>query len=397
MKIRISLSDLYVKKILLREELNRKLGRESIIKAKNDFHAKRKPRPCGLTVHSVVGCSYRCSYCYIPDMGFSNVIPKSYGLNKEELIYALLFNPYFYPGLNGTYLALGSIGEPFHPIGFGKTLEYIEAMASYLKNPIQVSTKAFLEKNRVTRLAAFKNYPLNVLVTVITKRYFRELEPAAPTPYQRLETIENLKSIGLHPVLFFRPVIPGVNVDEAEEIFIEAKSRGATGVVIGGFRVSRRILNLLKRKGFSETEIMKRVKRKVFKGQVEVYTKDLKKKLLKIAKNHGLVPFFSACCANTFNIMLTLGKRIPCSGLCFLSKSFCTNCPVNCANIEVVIDEEEFIRSFKRVLGIKPIQINMARYVIEVYLNRKLKTVKKKTLIRVLESIYRKRIKIAYL
>ncbi len=398
MKIRVSLSDLYVKKVLLREELGKKLGKESIAKALNDFHAKRKPRPCGLTVHSVIGCSYACSYCYIPDMGFSNTIPKPYGLNKEELLYALLSNPYFYPSLIGTYLAFGSVGEPYHPIGFEKTLEYIDGIAQNLQNPIQASTKAFLKENDVERLAIFKKYPLNILVTIITVKYFKTLESAAPTPFKRFETIENLRNSGLYPVLFFRPAIPGINIDEAEEIFVEAKNRGAVGVIIGGFRVSKRILHNLKQAGFSDSEILKRARRRILKGQVEVFTRDLKEELLKIAKKIGLTPFFSACCANTFNIMLTLGKRIPCAGLCFLSKSFCTSCPVNCANIEIVVEEGEFTRSFKRILGIEPNEVKIERHTIKIYLSKKRSKIsRKRVLIKVLESIYRKKIKIVHL
>ncbi len=395
MKFRISLSDLYVKKILLREELKRKMGKDSIAKALNDFHAKRKPRPCGLTIHSVVGCSYRCTYCYIPDMGFSNEIPRPYGLNKEELLYALLSNPYFYPSLKGTYLAFGSIGEPFHLVGIRKTLKYMEAIASNLRNPIQSSTKAYLTDAAAERLAAFKKYPLNILVTIITLHHFDRLEPAAPTPIQRFETIEKIKSSGLNPILFFRPVIPGVNVEEAEEIFREAKRRGAVGVVIGGLRVTKRILRNLERAGFNLSEIKARVKSKALKKQVEVYTHDLKEELLKIAKKSGLVPFFSACCANTFNVMLALGERIPCSGLCFINKSFCTNCPVNCKGIEVVIDEEEFKRSFKRIIGIEPRKIEIGEYLIEIKAGTRRKILRKKALIKILESIYRRKIKIA--
>ncbi|MEM4497864.1 MAG: radical SAM protein, partial [Nitrososphaerota archaeon] len=39
--------------------------------ARRDPHARRLPRPCGLTVHTGLGCKFGCLYCYIYDMGFS--------------------------------------------------------------------------------------------------------------------------------------------------------------------------------------------------------------------------------------------------------------------------------------------------------------------------------------
>ncbi|MGC8994056.1 MAG: radical SAM protein, partial [Pyrobaculum sp.] len=36
--------------------LEERLAREEILEARRDHHAKRPPRPCGITIHTGVGC-----------------------------------------------------------------------------------------------------------------------------------------------------------------------------------------------------------------------------------------------------------------------------------------------------------------------------------------------------
>ncbi len=47
----------------LAEKLASRVGREGLERAKRDSHSKRSPIPCGLTVHTGIGCGYGCVYC----------------------------------------------------------------------------------------------------------------------------------------------------------------------------------------------------------------------------------------------------------------------------------------------------------------------------------------------
>ncbi|RLE73622.1 MAG: hypothetical protein DRZ80_06000 [Thermoprotei archaeon] len=315
-----------------------------------------------------------------------------YGLTKEELVLSLLSNKYFFPTVKGTYLAFGSVGEPFHPVGILKTISYLEAVTSFLGNPIQVSTKMKIAIDAYPRLGRLKTYPVNILVTIVSLKYAEILEPSAPSPEQRFNVIRNLKDEGFKPILFFRPVIPGVNEEEAEEIFEKARESGAVGVVIGGFRITRRILSNLRRAGIDISDIKNRIKTRP-NGQTPVYTNDIKQKLVEISREKNLIPFLSACCANTYNIMATTGLRIPCANLCFINKKFCTNCPVNCKNIKIEVDEEEFKNSFYRMLNVKPDEVNVKQHSINVQVKkRKRRLLRRKAIIKTMESIYRKKI-----
>ncbi len=355
-----------------------KLSNESIERASQDYHVSKLPRPCGITVHSVVGCSYRCAYCYLPDMGISYVIPRAYGLTKEEIVYALLKNRSFLPGRTGTFIAIGSIGEPFHPIGIHRTLEYIYGIVKYLENPIQFSTKSILDNEVILKLKSIKNLLLSPLITIITTKHWEKLEPYAPSPYQRIETIRKLRKAGFFPFLFLKPIIPSVIEQEAEEILDLAKNAGAIGVVIGGLRITISILNRMKSAGIDINEILSRVSGRNIseRKQVSLNMANVKRRLVNLAREKGLIPLLAACCANNLSAYLINGKRIPCAGLDYVKGKFCTKCPVMCESIKTEIDTQEVYEMAKKFLGLKNLKgVEIDRFYIIFKANNKRRVV----------------------
>ena len=316
--------DLVRRHIRIKHEYENKLSEDQKRRARRDHHSKRKPRHCGLTVHLTVGgCPFRCVYCYTYDMGFDSN-PRPNPLTPEELVYALLSNQHFISGRYGTLIAIGSVSEPF--IYPDKAMSYLREMAR-LGNPIQFSTKSYISKsyaNDIAKLGA----PINPLVTIITTRLEDLLEPYAPSVDKRLETIENLSSAGLRVCLFLRPIIVGVNYSEAKEIMLLARESGAQCVIIGSFRITYRIYQLLRSLGLDLSEIERRINIKVLnrkpKKQIAVpLTAKEKNELISLARSLGLVPFKSACCANSNN------AGVICPSICF-ETNFCTGCPNRC-------------------------------------------------------------------
>ncbi len=282
----------------IRGELTEREARE----ARKDPHAKREPRPCGLTVHAGTGCSFACVYCYVPDMGIP-MSPKPYRLSGTQLAYAIAVNPYTVLGESGTYLAFGSVTEPFLRETTERTLEYMRAVSRFLKNPVQVSTKAHIDESLASKIKEI-DPSASLLVSITTLR--RELEPGAPSPEARFETIRNLSSKGLHVTLFMRPVIPGISEEDGPKI-LQAAREFTDNVIIGGLRVTEGILRRLNFAGVSTEEIESRAIREV-KGneQVPVRVDDVKRFLTKVAKDLGFKVLPSACAANS------LAHRLPC-------------------------------------------------------------------------------------
>lgn len=395
--LKLSLRELLYEKIRLREELSARLGRERAARAESDYHARKPPVHCGATVHSVLGCTYGCAYCYLPDMGVSFAKAQPYGLDGEEMALALLHNPFFLPGPAGTYIAFGSLGEPLHEVGASRTLEYAEAFSRLLRNPMQLSTKAAVSERVAARLARLET-PLNPLVTIITLKASSTLERGAPGPWERLESVKVLRRAGLHPMVFLRPLIPGFE-DDAVDVVREAKRYGAVAVVLGSLRVTPSIVERLRAAGVDVSRILSEVGDRLKKGvQVSVPSRQSKEMVAEEAKRIGLTPLYSACCANTLNVYLRTGRRVPCPGLDFIDERFCARCPVGCCSVEVEVDPEEVKWAAEEFLGLSVLSVEERGFEIQLSVDNPEKAVSRlkrrvayKTL---LETAYRRRLSV---
>lgn len=347
-----------VLKDALRRSLEQKLDSKSRRRSLNDGHAHRRPRPCGLTVHTCVGCPFACTYCYIDDLGFPRGRAQPYSLSAEEWLLSITYNPFFLPGPHGTYLSFGSVCEPLHSLCFNVTSSYLSKVRDYVHNPCQASTKASLSEEAVERLAESSPRLFNVLVTIVTLNRSEKLEPGAPSPQERLETLRRLRLRGIPSFLFLRPLLPGLE-DEIDDLLTEAKQAGAMGVVIGGLRLSRRIYDRLKSLGLNVPPPRS--------GLMDVPQLALKKLVIEAAREKSVLPFRSACCATTFSIAKLTGTRVPCAGLCFTSK-LCTRCPVECAKALPKLSDEEVVECVLYALGSRPRSVRSLGALVEVEL-----------------------------
>ena len=295
-------------------ELGDRLSSESRARAGADHHSRRRPRPCGMTIHTGVGCSYVCAYCYIYDMGFS-AIPKPYPLEPDEMAYALSLNPYVIP--DRTLAAYGSVTEPFLPETRARAIEYMREVWRRLKLPTQVSTKATLTDDIVSGILS-GDPNTSALVTVVTLSN-RRLEPRAPDPKDRIRFASEVSARGLAVSLFIRPIIPGITDVEAADILRLAANVGVKSIVLGSLRATERIIRRLEACGVNTMEIRERLTEPI-KGakQVETKSSDLKANVSRIAEDFGLKVFRSACEANIYS-----------------HRRYCAMCHLGPCNIEI--------------------------------------------------------------
>jgi len=288
----------FERKLEVAERLRSKLSDSEVMEAEKDPHARRLPRPCGLTIHTGVSCSYNCIYCYIRDMGFSGS-PRPYPLSGIQLAYALAINPAIALGRGGSLLAFGSVTEPFMPETREKTLEYLSTLSRELENPIQLSTKAYVSKKLAAEVKESCRQG-SFLITIVTLTLHEILEPGAPPPQSRYETMRNLRESGFHVSLFLRPILPGLSFQEFRKIFNKAVESNASGVVLGSMRVTERILDNLRKAGYPYiNEILERLPEKPHGArQITLREVDLKRRLAAMARELGLKVYPSACAAN---------------------------------------------------------------------------------------------------
>jgi DNA repair photolyase len=121
----------------------------------------------------------------------------------------------------------------------------------------------------------------------------------APSPAKRLESISNLAQAGLKPFLFLRPILPGVIASgEYEALISEAIRSGAKGVVLGGLRVTRRIIETMKKKKIDVSEILRRSKT-IDDNQRPISTSDLQAEI-EGAFSRRTTIFRRSCCASAY-------------------------------------------------------------------------------------------------
>lgn len=292
----VNLVRLLEAKARILEDLGWKLSDDSKFRAREDHHSRRRPRPCGITVHTGIGCSYVCAYCYIYDMGFP-ARPKPYPLTPEEMAYALTLNPYVIP--ERTLVAYGSVTEPFLPETTNLAVSYMAEVYRWLKLPTQVSTKAILTEE-ILKGISLGDQRTSILVTAITISN-RKLEPRAPDPVERIKFAGAASRKGFGASLFMRPIIPGITDVEAEKILSLAAESGIKSIVLGTLRVTERILKNLRRCGADMDEIRRRLTRPLKGGeQIEIRSADLKGRIKKIAEDLGLLVFKASCEANVY-------------------------------------------------------------------------------------------------
>lgn len=260
-----------------------------------DYFVNRRPIGCGLPIEPGTGCSNSCLYCYIQDLGLEFQEPKVSPLSGEELMDALLKNDFFG---EDTFLAFGNTCEPFCDKLADKTLEWVETLRKYFDNPIQFSTKSHLDSSFCAKIEKVSGGRISPLVTITTIDNYPALEPDAPSPKKRFETIYNLSSVGLDPILFFRPAIPDITTDH-RKVLAKARDSGAAGVVVSNFRISEDIFERLNSK-FDCTDILDRMEESLEDSEVDVWIEDLREELEREAGDVGLRTFRRTCCANAF-------------------------------------------------------------------------------------------------
>jgi len=302
------------KKNRLIQELESELPIREINKATRDPHKRRKPRPCGLTIHTGIGCNYGCLYCYVPDI-VKQKTPTEYPLEPKTLFYSIITNPYFLPGEHGTLLAIGSITEPFLTNTItNKTIEFLKTIKEKnIENPVQIATKKAVNEALARQIKEVSPPNLNILVTITTFKKYRILEPRAPPPQKRFDGISNLSKKGIIVDLFLRPIIPRLtDNDEIDILLNKAKESGARGVVAGSLRINLRILKKLEKVGLEhDRNVLKLLSKKT---SITLDTRNQKSYVKNKSSIIKLSFYPSSCSANldTTGISCTLCNFGPC-------------------------------------------------------------------------------------
>jgi DNA repair photolyase len=181
------------------------------------------------------GCEHGCVYCFArPTHSYLGLSP---GLDFESKLTVkpnaaeLLTKELADPKYEVRTMAIGTNTDPYQPIEreYRIMRSSLEVLAQ-ARHPVGIVTKSALVQRDIDILAPMAAEGLArvaISITTLDPKLARALEPRAPTPPKRLETVRKLADAGIPVTVMMAPVIPALNDEEIERVLDAAKAAGA--------------------------------------------------------------------------------------------------------------------------------------------------------------------------
>ena len=191
--------------------------------------------PFDRSINPYRGCEHGCIYCFArPTHAFLGLSP---GLDFETKLFykpdaaRLLEDALRDPKYTCSAMAMGTNTDPYQPIEkeYRVTRSVLEVLDRF-HHPVSIVTKSALVARDIDileRMAARGLARVCVSVTTLDRALARTLEPRAPTPARRLQTLRRLSEAGIPTGVMAAPMIPGLTDSELEEILSAAREAGA--------------------------------------------------------------------------------------------------------------------------------------------------------------------------
>jgi len=161
-----------------------------------------------LSLNSVVGCRNDCVYCYKHSWNFLDKFVPHQIYSVSQIVDNLLNHPYYAENIP---LAIhNSATDPFQKGVKNVTYEIMDSLENLgIKNIVALITKEYVSKKDIERIESFENIKpvLFVSYSGLPLNYERVVDD------RRLKTMQNLKESNLKKILYYRPIIKGVNDD----------------------------------------------------------------------------------------------------------------------------------------------------------------------------------------
>lgn len=192
--------------------------------------------PFRWSVNPYRGCSHACAYCYARPtheyLGFGAGTDFDSRIAVKLRAAALLRAAFERPSWKGEPVAFSGVTDCYQPLeaAYRLTRACLEVCAEY-RNPVSIVTKAALverDLDLLTRLAREARCSVTLSIPILDEAVARALEPGAPAPARRLETVRRLTGAGIRCGVLLAPVIPGLTDEEVPRLLAAAREAGAT-------------------------------------------------------------------------------------------------------------------------------------------------------------------------
>ena len=198
------------------------------------------------------GCEHGCIYCFArPTHAWLGLSP---GLDFETRLFAKpdaaerLREELAARNYDVAPIALGTNTDPYQPTErkLGITRQVLQVLRE-CKHPVTIVTKSALVVRDIDILSDMARDGLanvTLSVTTLDPELARTMEPRAPAPVRRIETIAALSAAGIPTGVMAAPIIPAINDMELERILDAATNAGATSAAYVLLRLPLEIKDL---------------------------------------------------------------------------------------------------------------------------------------------------------
>ncbi|RMF84268.1 MAG: PA0069 family radical SAM protein [Nitrospirae bacterium] len=210
--------------------------------------------PFRWSVNPYRGCFHGCSYCYARpshqylDLGAGSDFERRLvvKVNAPERLARELARP----GWRGEAIHFSGNTDCYQPLeaSYGLTRRCLEVCLA-ADNPVTVVTKGQLvrrDAELLARLAAGPGCRVVVSLAFLDAELSRALEPYAPAPAQRLETLRHLAAAGVPVGVMVAPVAPHLNDAAIPGILAAAREAGAETASLGCLRLPPEVAPLFR-------------------------------------------------------------------------------------------------------------------------------------------------------
>jgi DNA repair photolyase len=181
------------------------------------------------------GCEHGCIYCFArPTHAFLGLSP---GLDFETRLIArpnaaeVLARELRARRYKVAPLSIGTNTDPYQPIEKERRImrAVLEVLAEF-RHPVAIVTKGALVERDIDILAPMARAGLarvGISVTTLSASLSGRMEPRAPRPARRVQTIRRLSEAGIPVHAMVAPIVPGLTDHETEAILTAVARAGA--------------------------------------------------------------------------------------------------------------------------------------------------------------------------
>lgn len=183
-----------------------------------------------LFVNTCLGCSCKCSYCYLSKMGYKNGTTDLKNKTAEELIEEIKN----YGITKDTLITLGCFSECFDENNKSETIKLIKYFLQK-GNQIQLSTKKEITIQDAEQFKDLIEYPgqLVIFISSASISQWNKIENKTDSPSKRFNTFEISKYLNIPTVLYIKPVLDKITIKDIDLYKEVIKKYGIKEIVAG--------------------------------------------------------------------------------------------------------------------------------------------------------------------